>query len=74
MQSSLLKHLHNSNILSREEYESRMKLTIENATYKLMNEILTVLNNKLIIGGIFYDPERAFNCVNHDIDIKTRNL
>jgi len=51
-----------------------MKLTIENATYKLMNEILTVLNNKLIIGGIFYDPERAFNCVNHDIDIKTRNL
>jgi len=30
-----------------------------------MNEILTALNNKLIIGGIFCDPEKAFDCVNH---------
>ena len=37
MQSSLLKHLHNSNILCREEYGLQMKLTIENGTYELIN-------------------------------------
>ena len=55
MQSRLLKHLHNSNILCREQYGFWMKLTAENATYKLMNEIL----NKLIVGGIFCDLEKA---------------
>jgi len=35
-----------------------MKLTIENATYKQMNEILNALNNKLIVGGIFCDLEK----------------
>jgi len=51
-----------------------MKLTTENATYKLMNEIINVLNNKLIVGGIFCDLEKASSCVNHDIATKTRNL
>jgi len=44
-----------------------MKLTTENTTYKLMNEILNVLNSKLIVGGIFCDLEKAFSCVNLDI-------
>jgi len=28
-----------------------MKLTTENATYKLTNEVLNALNNKFIAGG-----------------------
>jgi hypothetical protein len=67
MQTSLLEHLNNHDIWSREQYGCWMKLTTENATYKLMNEILNALNNKLIVGGIFCDLEKAFNCVNHDI-------
>jgi len=25
------------------------------------------MNNKLLVGGIFCDLEKAFNCVSHDI-------
>jgi hypothetical protein len=32
-----------------------------------MNEILSALNNKLIVGGIFCALEKDFNCVNLDI-------
>jgi len=44
-----------------------MKLTTENATYKLIKEILNALNNKLMVGIIFYDLEKAFDFVTHDI-------
>jgi hypothetical protein len=43
-----------------------MKLTIENATYKLMNEILNAWNNNLIVGGVLWNLHKAFDYVNHD--------
>jgi hypothetical protein len=67
MQTRLLKHLHNNNNLGREQYEFWTKLTVENATYKLTNDVLNVLNNKLIVGVILSDLKKTFNCVNHDI-------
>jgi hypothetical protein len=50
-----------------EQYGFRTKSTTDKATYTLTNEILKSLNNKLIVGGIFYDLEKVFDCVNHDI-------
>jgi hypothetical protein len=67
MQSRLLKHLNKYNILSMEQYGFRTKLTTDKATYTLNNEVLKALNNKLIVGGIFCDLDKAFDCVNHDI-------
>jgi hypothetical protein len=67
MQRRILKHLTNYNILITEQYGLRLGLRTNNATYKLTNEILIAMNNKLLVGGIFCDLEKSFDCVNHDI-------
>jgi len=67
MQRRILKHLTNYNTLSTEQYGFRLGLRTDNATSKWTTEILNALNNKLLVGGIFCDLEKAFDCVNHDI-------
>jgi hypothetical protein len=37
------------------------------AIFNLLNEILNALNNESFVGGVFYDLQKAFNCVDHDI-------
>jgi hypothetical protein len=36
------------------------------ATYTLTNNILTTLDNKLLVGGLFCDLAKQFHCVKHD--------
>jgi hypothetical protein len=67
MQTRLLDNLHKNNIISKEQYGFQMGFTTENTAYKLINEMLNTLNNKQIVGGIFCDLTKAFDCVNHDI-------
>ena len=67
MQRRILKHLNKYNILSTEQYGFRVGYKTDNATYKLTTEILNAMNNKLLVGGIFCDLEKAFYCVNHHI-------
>jgi len=67
MQRRILKHLTKYNILSTEQYGFRLGLRTDNATYKLTTEILNAMNNKLLVGGVFCDLEKAFDCVDHDI-------
>jgi hypothetical protein len=67
MQRRILKHLTKYNLLSTEQYGFRLGLRTDNATYKLTTETLNATNNKLLVGGIFCDLEKAFDCVNHDI-------
>jgi hypothetical protein len=45
----------------------RIKSATDNAIYKLTNDILKALNNKLMVRGIFSDLEKALDCVNHKI-------
>ena len=67
MQTRLLKHLADNNILVKEQYGFRTNLKTDNAIYHLTNEILNALNNNLSIGVIFCDLEKAFDWVNHKI-------
>ena len=63
MQRRILKHLNKHNILSTEQYGFRVGLRTNSATYKLTTQILNAMNNKLLIGGIFCNLGKAFDCV-----------
>jgi len=63
----LLKHVETINILAVEQFNFRTSLSTEKASYKLIVDILNALNNRMMVGGIFYDLLRAFDCVNHNI-------
>jgi hypothetical protein len=54
-------------IFAKEQYGFRNKLSTEEASYTLTNEILTAFNNKQIVRGIFCDLRKAFDVVNHEV-------
>ena len=63
----LYTHLEMNNILVQEQFGSRMKHSTEQAAFSLINCILTAMNNKQVVGGIFCDLHKAFDCVQHKI-------
>ena len=65
MFNQLQNHLNIRKILAEEQFGFRSDLTTNNAIYKLVNETLSALNNKLMVGGIFFNLEKAFDCLNH---------
>jgi hypothetical protein len=63
----LLKHTETNNILSVDHFGLRTSSSTAKASYKLIDDILNVLNNRMVVGGIFYDLQKAFYCVNPGI-------
>jgi hypothetical protein len=61
----LLQHIENNNILVEEQFGFRNFLSADKASYKLIDEILNAFNNRMLVGGIFCDLQKAFDCVNH---------
>jgi hypothetical protein len=53
--------------LVEEQFGFRPATSTDKASYRLMNEILNVMNERKVVGGILYDLLKAFDCVNHDI-------
>ena len=63
----LFDHLNSNVILNKHQYGFRSKVSTENASYILLNEILTALNNKHMVGGIFCDLLKALDGINHAV-------
>jgi hypothetical protein len=65
--SRLLQHVTINNILVEKQFGFRTSSSTDKASYKLTDEILNALNNRMMVGGIFCDLQKAFDCVNHNI-------
>ena len=65
--SRIHSHITMNNILTKDQFGFRNSLSTDNASFTLLHKILTALDNKHTVGGIFCDLSKAFDCVNHKI-------
>jgi hypothetical protein len=56
-----------NNILVEEQFGFRTHSSTEQAAFTLINSILNVMNNNKIVGGIFCEMQKAFDCFYHKI-------
>ena len=67
MHNRLNHHLNTHNILEPEQHAFERGMSTEDAAFRLTNNVLRSLNQKLHVGGIFCDISKAIDCVNHEI-------
>jgi hypothetical protein len=60
-------HININNILVKEQFVFKTNSSTEVATYTSINNIRSALDNKLLVGGLFCDLQKACDCLNHEI-------
>jgi hypothetical protein len=63
----LYSYLNDNNILVDDHYGFREKLSTEKATYTPLNNVLSSLDRRNLVGGLFCNIQKAFDCINHEI-------
>jgi hypothetical protein len=63
----LIQHLNDHHILANEQFGFRQNCSTDKALICLLNQILNALNTEKIVGGIFCNLKKAFDCVDHAI-------
>jgi len=63
-------HLQTNEILALEQFGFRKGSNIEKAVFALTDYIITSLNQRQHVTGIFCDLTKAFDCVSHEILLK----
>jgi hypothetical protein len=53
--------------LVKKQFCFREKLSTDTATYAFLNKVLSSLDKRYYVGGLFCDLQKAFDCINHDI-------
>jgi hypothetical protein len=66
----LSEHVTVNNLLTEQQYGFRKGYSTDEAIFKLTYEVLNALNDKSMVGSIFFDLEKAFDSVNHSLLIK----
>jgi hypothetical protein len=67
MYSRLSQHMNCNNILVLEKFSFRKCVSTEDAAFKLTDNVLKSINQKIHVGGIFCDLVKSSHCVNHEI-------
>jgi hypothetical protein len=57
--TSLYRHINQNNILATEKYGFRNNSSTGKPSFKLINEVLLALSNKLMVGGILCDLQKG---------------
>ena len=65
MNSQLTKHLSINNILCEEQYGFRPERSTSTAIFNYLNNIITEINNRKIVGALYLDFSKAFDSINH---------
>ena len=67
MLNRLVQHLEVNKILSAAQFGFWKDFHIDDAVFFLLNNIITQLDQRMQVGGIFCDLTKAFDCINHGI-------
>jgi len=63
----LYNYLNDNNILVGDQYRFREKLSTETAIYTLLNNVLSSFDRRNLVGGLFCDLQKVFDCINHEM-------